>query len=253
MSERPHIRIKRSPDSRRYKYAGVGGSGEFKLPPRDRLDHSTKLTGDLLNAAHLAQETRREQGLFGRAKAFVYTFKSEPGHELVLESLERRQNDIEVQSVHMEGDVQVATVRVPDGQLKAFFKLVKDYRTKAGRTPSRHRNQNLIESISSIGLTTVRELWQDPTPFPEPNTSLWWEIWIRSGSGGARATYTRFRDLLTTVGMRISEQFISFPERVVTLGWGTHEQLSHSLDVLAEIAELRRAKALAAEYLPRQI
>ena len=48
--------------------------------------------------------------------------------------------------------------------------------------------------------------------------------------------------------LRVSDQFVSFPERVVTLAYGTQAQLSGSLDLLP-IAELRRAKELATEYV----
>jgi hypothetical protein len=50
-------------------------------------------------------------------------------------------------------------------------------------------------------------------------------------------------------GLQVSEQYISFPERVVTLAYGTQRQFSTSLDLLAEVAELRKAKELAGDYV----
>src|SRR5206468_3395553 len=43
-------------------------------------------------------------------------------------------------------------------------------------------------------------------------------------------------------------QFVTFPERVVTLAYGHHEQLSGSIALLSLLAELRRAKELATDY-----
>ncbi|HEV7299840.1 MAG TPA: S8 family peptidase [Tepidisphaeraceae bacterium] len=248
MSEKSHLRIAAKPDTRRYKYAGGGGGVEFKLPPRDRLTHAAKLEGELFQASVAARQASEEQGIEGGAKAFVYTFRSEPGHKLMLSSLERPAQGIELQSVKNDGDVEVATIRVQTGQLRVFFNLIKAYKRKASKSGN-YRNKNLIESISNISLAALRDLWQDPSAFPAPNEQVWWEVWIRLGPGGASGTFSRFRSQLVAAGLRTIDQSISFPERVVTLACGTQEQLSSSLDLLAELAELRRAKELASEYV----
>jgi len=49
--------------------------------------------------------------------------------------------------------------------------------------------------------------------------------------------------------MRVSEQYVAFPERVVTHAYGTQQHLSRSIDLLALVAELRRAKELATDYV----
>jgi hypothetical protein len=49
--------------------------------------------------------------------------------------------------------------------------------------------------------------------------------------------------------MRVSEQFVAFPERVVTHAYGTQQHLSRSIDLLGLLAELRRAKELTGDYV----
>jgi len=117
MSDKSHLRVASEPETPRYKYAKPTGGGKFNLPPRDRVPHAQKLKGDLMKAAADALTHRQEQGLQGRPKAFVYTFTSDPDHELLLDSLERRQFGIEVLSVGQEGNIMKASVRVPDGEL----------------------------------------------------------------------------------------------------------------------------------------
>jgi hypothetical protein len=248
MSDKSHLRVASEPETPSYTYAKASGGGTFKLPPRDRVPHAEKLKTDLMNASADALTRRQEQGLQGRTKAFVYTFRSEPDHELVLESLERRQFGIEILSVGYEGNIMKASIRVPEGELKRFLKLVDDYEKKL-TAKGKPKNQKLIESIASIRLAVVEDLWQDTIPIPNPDDAIWWEVWVPTGPGGPVATHHRFRELVDGAGLQLSEQFISFPERVVTLAYGTQRQFSSSLALLAEVAELRKAKELAGDYV----
>lgn len=251
MSDKSHLRVASEPETPTYRYAKNTPRGEFPLPPRDRVPHAQQLKADLTKAAADALTRRQEQGLQGRPKAFVYTFRSDPDYGLLLDSLERRRPGIEILGVGQEGNVMKATVRVPDGQLKVFLGLIDDYekriekRSKTGA----FKNKKLVESIASIRLAVVEDLWRDTIPIPNPDDNIWWEVWILAGPGGAVPTHHRFRELATAASLQLSEQFISFPERVVTLAYGTQRQFSSSLDLLAEVAELRKAKELARDYI----
>ncbi len=248
MSEKSHLRVAGEPERAGYKYAKPGGGGAFDLPPRDRVPHARRLKDDLMKASADAFTGRQEQGLQGRAKAFVYTFRSDPDHELLLDSLERRQFGIEILSVGQEGNVMTATVRVPEGELKRFLKLIDDYEKRLS-AKGKAKNKKLIESIGSIRLAVVDDLWRDTIAIPGPDDAIWWEVWIPSGPGGPNATLNRFGELAALAGLQMAEQYISFPERIVTLAYGTQRQFGSSLDLLAEVAELRKAKELAGDYV----
>ena len=114
MSDKSHLRVASEPETPRYKYAGPKPRGTFKLPVRDRLPHAQKLKNELTQAAADGTSKRQEQGLQGKPKAFVYTFRSDPDRELLLDSLERRQYGIEILSVGKDGNIQQAMVRVPE-------------------------------------------------------------------------------------------------------------------------------------------
>ena len=70
---------------------------------------------------------------------------------LNLESLENRAKGIEVACVRMEGDVQVATVQVPEGALTHFFKLVEKYLTEdtkgTEKTPPKPKHQDTVNDF----------------------------------------------------------------------------------------------------------
>lgn len=157
MSDRSHLRLPEVTNTPAYKWAGGGGGGKFELPVRDRMPHARKLRAELIGAAGEGMEKRREQGLFSRAKALVYTFESDPGEKLVLDSLERDQFGIELLGVKVENKVMVATVRVPEGQLKRFLKLIGDYEKKETRG-GKPKNDKLIRSIAKIRLAVVQDL-----------------------------------------------------------------------------------------------
>lgn len=248
MSALPHLRLENTAFSVPYTAPGGGGGGQFTLPPRDRLPHAQRLKTELGQAEAESRALRQEQGLQGEPDGDVVTVRSRRDFKLKLDSLERRQSGIELLSVSIEDGVTVAKVFVPCGKYVQLLALIDAYETRetgAGEP----RNKELIESIEAIRLAAIRDFWQDTIPFPGRDQTLWWEVWLRRSGDDAAAVHGRFSALAADAGMRVSEQFITFPERVVTLSFGTSDQLSSSLDLLFLIAELRQAKELASDYV----
>jgi hypothetical protein len=249
VSDLPHLRLEGTAVPGPYTFAGGGGGGEFRLPPRDRLPHAQRLKTELQQTQTDARNTRAAQGLDPQGSGEVVSVRSEQGFDLKFDSLERHRSGIELLSVKTEDGVTVAKVFVPSGRFVLLLRLVEAYETRETRQSGLPRNRELIESISSIRLAAVRDFWQDNAPFPGPNESLWWEVWLRlSEPDTAAEAYARFARLARGRGMRVSEQYVTFPERVVTLALGNQNHLAGSLDVLSLIAELRKAKELATDY-----
>jgi len=221
----------------------------FRLPPRDRLPHAQRLKADLQQAQNDARSTRQSQGLSPEGEGAVISIRSEHNFELKIDSLERRSSGIELLSVKIEDGVTVANVFVPRGKIVRLLHIVDAYEKKVSLPSGQPRNRELIESIASIRLAALHDLWQDLLPFPPPDETLWWEVWLRASAGEEPAEVHRvFAALARERGMRVSDQLVAFPERVVTQAHGRQEQLSGSLDLLALVAELRRAKELATGY-----
>src|SRR5208283_1107879 len=60
----------------------------------------------------------------------------------------------------------------------------------------------------------------------------------------------RFVDIAAAIGInRVSDRYVSFPERLVLHTYASARQLSSSIHLLSMIAELRKAKELATPYV----
>jgi hypothetical protein len=179
-------------------------------------------------------------------------FESPPDTELKVESLEDRRKGIDlvaVQSFQRETDgptVQLATVFVPDGQIKHFITRFEQYATEQTKK-GEPRHKDLIDRIGTLRRATVRALWTDDTGvYPSDDEIIWWEVWLRRHDG---RELERLYDYAQAVRLSIGERRLAFDDRIVVLVRGTAMQISGSLDVLNDVAELRRAKESAALFV----
>ncbi len=226
-----------------------GGGGGAQIPaPTDRQSHIQHLRDQLeeVEATAASSRTDRPYAVDGAIDGVYLGFDSFPGIHLALESLDPRAGRqhpelISVQEVATaSGVVEHATVFVPDGTMGYFISRLQEYAETAAQDNPRHRN--LIDRIHQISLATIETLWTDPPgEFPEPTTVVWWEVWLRRRDG---EELTRFRHFASQADIQVSGQTLGFGERVVVLAHATAEQLAGALDVLDDLAELRRAHEL---------
>jgi len=134
MSDLPHLRIEGTETASSYVYAGPTPQGVvFNLPPRNKPVHARKLKGELAGAGAEAERRRAEKAaahpelVERQPEGVVLTFRSDPGHELKLEGLERRRSGIELLGVTETDGIQVARVFVPTDKLIEFLRLVDRY------------------------------------------------------------------------------------------------------------------------------
>ncbi|EAA3799151.1 hypothetical protein DOQ73_23110, partial [Salmonella enterica subsp. enterica] len=172
-------------------------------------------------------------------------FKSQPDVRLAFESLSRERQQIELLNTRRTLDgTNWATVFVPDGQLKVFEKLVSAYLTKG--TAEKPRNAPLLNTIQEIRTATFEALWTD-TPDalpPDDDEVIWWEFWLPS-RGNSTATLQRFLATTRLLGFNTSQQILTFPERTILGVQASRNAISESLDLLNEVAEIRRPKESA--------
>lgn len=241
----PHLFVEGRFQTEKYTYAGQPPVREVRLPVRDRTAHATTVREQLTQAR---EENERQRGVTTSPEEpapIILEIRSEPGLGLKLDSVEDRRKGIEVACVRTEGNVQVATVHVPEGQLTHFLKRVEEYLTEdtvgTAKTPAHPKNQELIETIAQLRLATLRSFWTDEeVGFPLGNRPIWWEVWLRAS--GEQSPWDTFRLLAEAGGLRIGTETICFPDRLVGLAFGTATQLSSSAEMLDMMAELRKAK-----------
>jgi len=238
----------------RYKHILLSGTGQAEpyksrpgrgraktFPPRDRLLHGQKLRTELDVAWGEAQARRvaPHAVAVGAPTGFYLEFKGEPDFHLEFDSLEFRRSGIDLRAVRTTDNVTTATVFVPDEERGYFLRRIEKYLSDTTpRGVPKHRA--LVESISEIRLAVLASFWTDVSePFPDPQTAIWWEVWMRRDGDDPVAALEGFA---TGVGFQLDARRLDFPERTVRLAFATAEQLSSSVTFLDTLAELRLAR-----------
>jgi Subtilase family len=235
----PHLRrIERPP------YAG----------PPDRQRHAAALHDALTHAQAESEASRAATDItvHGAEPGLYVEFESPPGVDLKLESLEDRRRGIELVAVHRaqadreEHVVQFGTVFVPDGALRHFFARFQQYAEETTEKGD-PRHKDMVDRIAALRKATLQALWTDAIEaYPAEAEAVWWEVWLRRHDGGELERFLEFAD---QVGLEIGERRLGFDDRIVILARGTTAQLSASLDVLNDLAEVGKAKESSAPFV----
>lgn len=213
--------------------------------PDDRHSHGNRLHTELEQAEAKSAERRRGIGVTveGTVEGTYIVFDSFPGIDLALKTFDPRQGKVhpELRSVREDFNsnnepVERATVFVPQGTIKYFLDRISAYLQSVDDTNPKH--SNFVDRIQAIRSASVESLWTDPPQeFPAAGESVWWEVWLRRRDGYEG---TRIRAFAEATNMRVGRQTLGFGDRTVVLVRGTAEQLSSAVDILDDLAELRR-------------
>jgi len=246
--DRSHIFVRDKPKADEYSPHPRKITVPLPPSPGDPGRHAATLKAALL-AAEAAARTRRDVDGIQVASAtpgLYVRFDSQPDFRLKLDSLDARGAGIELVSVTRTGDIEHATVFVPDGKVGHFIKRFEEYATQR-TTKGERSHKDLVESISRLQLATLRALWTDSAEeYPDEHQSLWWEVWLRTSDGKEVKRLSNFCEQL---GLTVGDGRLTFPDRIVLLVKATARQLSGSIDVLNDVAEVRRAKETADDFL----
>ncbi|MBZ0144628.1 MAG: S8 family peptidase [Rhodocyclaceae bacterium] len=239
----PHLLLRGSAAAEAYTYPReVRGPG-FSVPDRSRAEHGERLRVALAKARETLADLGQRRSAVGIAedRGVYLELESDPGFELMLKSLDRARDGIELLAVRERGDTMIATVYIVEGQLAKLERLIVAYETETTRF-GKPKNKKLVESISEIRLAVLESFWTDEEALlPASGTPIWWEVWLRVG-GDRDAIDTEFTRHAATAGIRTEAWRIRFADRTVLLAFGTPEQMSKSIELLDCVAELRRAK-----------
>ena len=251
---RKHLLVQTAPTAEPYTPHPRKIEDPVYLGPPDRNRHAIALQNALAQAQQEAVDNRAASSIsvHGAQPGLYVEFESPPDIELKLESLENRNRGIEtvaVRNVRLESDdhtVQLATVFVPDGKLSHFFKRFRQYteeKTKSGKP----RHKEMVDRIATLRKATLRALWTDATEvYPDDTEVIWWEVWLRRNDGNELQRLLEFAD---QSGLVVGEHRLGFDDRIVILVKGKTGQLSASLDVLSDLAEVRKAKEGSAFFV----
>jgi len=242
---RPHLFVDGRVAAEEYRRPPAGGGGSEEVPPpADRAGHVRRLITALEQADSAARSRRAAApaSVPGALPGVYVTFESFPGLDLALKSLDPQRGRVhaELRGVHREdrptGVVEVATVFIPDGKVGTFVRTFEGYETTAGEAKPKH--QNAVDRVADIAAASVRALWTDSlADFPAAGQTAWWEVWLRRRDGDEAERFAVFAE---TAGCPIAPTRLSFRDRTVLLVHASAEQLAGAIDVLDDLAELRR-------------
>jgi hypothetical protein len=175
-------------------------------------------------------------------------FEAPPGVELKLESVENKHAGIEVRGVRRTQQtedqqyVETATVFIPEGKVGHFLNRFQQYANE-NTTKGHPKNRELVDRIASIHMATLRALWtDDQAEFPAEDALTWWEVWLRRHDETPGAEIERLQTFAVAKNITVGTRHLLFDDRTVCLVHATAEQLSASIDMLDDLAELRKAK-----------
>ncbi|QCX40604.1 S8 family peptidase [Aureibaculum algae] len=253
-----HIKIEGYSQTRDYISPRRGNSPPIKI--RDRRVHGSRIQQHI-NSIKKQFDSLKEIDLpdgIVRDDAVYVEFISDYDFELAFDSLNSDAAIPKFQLLNIkketteDGSRYRVNVMLTEGGISHFLIKVNEYISEntryKGKETETPKNNKLISNIESIQLATLEAFWTEPreNPFPEENDIVWWEVWFRKKKGIEPASeYNKIIYQLGLVDAQISEQELIFPEHFIKLVKASPRQLSESLFLLDNLAELRKPKETA--------
>lgn len=253
---RKHILVPGPPTAEAYMPHGRKVNVAKPAPPANRTKHGKALERAFKAAVVEANRRRDQAGIdvHGAVPGLYVQFESQPGVPLQVTSLEDSRQGIEVVAVsHSKTEepeprrIERATVFVPDGKVKHFLKRFESYAKTSPKKERERRYEDMIDPVATLRLATLRGLWTDTSEaYPEEGATIWWEVWLRRQDSNE---LERLMEFAAAQEIEVAPRRLMFDDRIVTLVRSTPAQLAASIDVLNDVAEVRKAKETATVFV----
>lgn len=247
MGRFPHFLIQST--AQKHKFVSTISRGsEFKIPPRDRVAHGTKLAESL---KQIEVEVQNEIDKPAVGVSFVpIVVSSDPEFDLKLERLDNKLLGMKVINVrNVDDDSQVAIIHIPKDKFSKFSKKIEDYAQKNLSKKGNPPNQELVASINQIRLAKLQngDYWTDSGPMPSVDEVFWWEVWLRNDleTSSSSPVEEQFREEATKLGIRVSKRRAEFPGFVIVLAYTSLNVFIEFPGLLRYLAEFRRASLIS--------
>ncbi|HEY9222104.1 MAG TPA: S8 family peptidase [Lutibacter sp.] len=255
MSEnfKPHLFTKNVHTSQSYTTPPSGGGGTVNLPVRNRNEHGNALLHSLSQIwdAHKQEVIlRTEKGLPVKDGEYL-TFKSAVDNTLKIESLDSSGAVLLNVNTNKETNQQIATVFIPEDKKNKFVDKVEKYiNTDDGAKP---RNQELIEKIDSVEITTVEYLWSSPIEFIPHESAIWCEIWLATEGEPIDPITRHLSEVCTLFEIEFLDGVLEFPQRTIFIIKANYAQLNELIGSFGLIAEIRKTEELNSFWINQRI
>ena len=217
------------------------------VPLIDRASHTADLRGQtrIITREMAAAIALQEESGSILEKGIIVEFESFEGIGEMFEDKSFGRGS-ELLNIRYENRKTYATVFVTNSSLKKFEDMINAYFEERKRKDDKPiDNRPLIDTIANFRKATVKALWTDTVTMPGSETDVFcWEVWL-TARGNRQNQLKGFKILAKSLGIETSDASFDFRERTVLLIRATTKQLEQSLDILNNIAELRKAKTAA--------
>jgi len=258
--DKPHIgRIEVYATSQQYKYP-TKLKIEFPVKQQNRSVHGNRLLQQLQTIRQqfqLADEIDLPENIV-RDDAIYVMFISEWGYPLKFEQLQQNTDRPTYQVVNIKKEKHPeeeqfrfhVALMLTKGGISHFIKRVEQYLTentkdRGGNITDTPKANQLIANIENIRMATLQAFWSDgpEIAFPEEDEVIWWEVWFMKTKEG-HSKLTEVDTNLLAIGAGIGQSVLEFPEHFVKLVKSSANQLTKSLLLLDNLAELRKPQEL---------
>ena len=228
-------------------YVSKPQMGGASYPKRNVQSHAALIKTKLQNSYNAASTQKRAVAI--RYKEGVYLeFSSASQHDLAIKSLENRKEGMRLLNVQEDKESHTikATVYIPHGKESYFINKVIAYDTK--KTPAGNpKNNDLIGSIEDVKLAVLDSFWIGKKATMPTSSAVWCEVWLRYDYSDKELkaweeAEKSFLEICEQNQIRIDDNRIIFPERIVKLVLANEEQLKIFISTCPYIAEIRRAQ-----------
>ena len=228
-------------------YVSKPQMGSFSYPKRNVKSHA-ELIQKKLQDSYKAAITQKQAAAIRYKEGVYLEFSSASQHDLAIKSLENRKQGIRLLNVQKdsESDTIKATVYIPAGKESYFINKVEAYATEQTYTGN-PRNNDLIGSIEDVKLAMLDSFWIGEKKTMPTSTSVWCEVWLRYDYSDKEPkaweeSEINFLEICKQNQIRVDDNRIIFPERIVKLVLANEEQLKIFISTCPYIAEIRRAQ-----------
>lgn len=228
-------------------YVSKPQMGGASYPKRDVKSHAAFIQAKLQNS-YKAAITQKQAAAIRYKEGVYLEFSSASQHDLAIQRLENRQQGIRLLNVQedSESDTIKATVYIPAGKESYFINKVEAYATEQTHTGN-PKNNDLIGSIEDVKLAMLDSFWIGDKKTMPTSTPVWCEVWLRYDYSDKELKVWEkaeisFLEICKQNQVRVDDNRIIFPERIVKLVLANEEQLKIFISTCPYIAEIRRAQ-----------
>nr|WP_315252088.1 S8 family peptidase [uncultured Flavobacterium sp.] len=261
MKNKPHIKFEGNTTTDIFKTTVLGRGSKYIEKPNDRYIHGNNLLQKINEIKLLFANSEVNPSLIKDDSVYI-EFTSDWDYKLSFDSFDKSGFQLlnineEIRLIESKEEYKYSLVVLAnEGDVSNFIKKIEVYLnenfiktdklTKEKIDTGEPRNKKLLNNINDLKIATLKSFWVDAPeiPFPVENENIWWEVWFRKSDNYIEKLKSVYNNL-EIIGCQIGQSQIELAEYIVKLIKGDSKQLSDSLLLLDNLAELRKPQEIS--------